>query len=101
MTAASLATVGNRSDLSSLRMKEELFDDEFVEEFKRLRAGAKKYNDKGSNDYANAKKVSGKGSGIVKLVLYNDDVNLKEYVGNVLVRMIPEIKPRDAYEIMQ
>ena len=48
-----------------------------------------------------AKQTNPKGGKKYKLLLFNDNVNRREYVAKILVQSIPDVSSADAYQIMQ
>ena len=48
-----------------------------------------------------AKQTNPKGGKKYKLLLFNDNVNRREYVAKILVQSVPDVSSADAYQIMQ
>ena len=48
-----------------------------------------------------AKQTNPKGGKKYKLLLFNDNVNRREYVAKILVQSVPDVTSADAYQIMQ
>ena len=48
-----------------------------------------------------ATKTNPKGGKKYKLLLFNDNVNRREYVAKILVQSVPDVTSADAYQIMQ
>ena len=48
-----------------------------------------------------AQQTNAKGGKKYKLLLFNDNVNRREYVAKILVQSVPDVTSADAYKIMQ